>query len=220
VNLLIAVTTCPRPDGASYVEQTLASLAPWKPLVLNDRELRGARWNTWVALHASRYYDRLLLLQDDVIAEPNLIDVAQTLDIPDDVGIVNLHDFGDDFDWAPPPPGLHKFAAHRFGSLGMCGAQALLIPVDHARWLGEQDMNGCPAPGPHKADYALGWWTARSKRPCKLIVSPALVTHIGERSACHDKERREAGTGIPHAGRTIEDLQRIESDAALSPYRS
>lgn len=208
MTLLVAITTCPRPDGVSYLEQTIASLGGWQPLVLNDRELRGARWNTWVALNAARYYDRLLLLQDDVLAAPELLDVAAHMDIPADVGIVSFHDFGDDFDWAPPPPGLHKFAAHRFGSMGMCGAQALLFPVDHARWLTEQDIWAPPAPGPHKADFALGWLTARSPRPCKLIVSPALVTHIGERSACHDKERREAGAGIPHAGRTLEDFRK------------
>jgi hypothetical protein len=206
VSLLVAVTTCPRPDGASYLAETLASLAPWKPLVLDDAELRGARWNTWVALAAAAPYDRLLLLQDDVIAAPNLLDVAQGLDIPPDVGLVSFHDFGDDFEWQAPPPGLHRFAAHRFGSLGMCGAQALLIPGDHARWLAACDPASCPAPGPHKADYALGWFTARSRRPWKLIVSPPLVRHIGERSACHDQERREAGVGIPHAGRTMEDL--------------
>jgi hypothetical protein len=210
MTLLVAVTTCPRPEGASYLGQTLASLAPWRPLVLNDRDLRGARWNTWVALNAARYYDRLLLLQDDVIAAPGLLDVAANLEIPDDVGFVSFHDFGDDFDWCPVPPGLHKFAAHRFGSMGLCGAQALLFPTEHARWLAAQDMypEACPQPGPHHADYLVGWWTARSPRPCKLVWAPALVTHIGERSACHDKERRDAGAGIPHAGRTLEDLTR------------
>jgi hypothetical protein len=206
VTLLVAVTTCPRPDGASYLAETLASLAPWKPLVLEDAELRGARWNVWVALAAAAPYDRLLLLQDDVIAAPNLLDVAQNLEIPDDVGLVSFHDFGDDFEWKKPAPGLHKFGAHRFGSIGMCGAQALLMPGDHARWLSRRTLDMCPAPGPHRVDYALGWLTARSPRPCKVVVHPPLVRHVGERSACHDQERREAGVGIPHAGRTMEDL--------------
>lgn len=208
MTLLIAVTTCTRPDGADYLRATLAAIeGPGRrALIFDDFNRCGARWNTWRALQAADLADRLLLLQDDVIAAPGLCDLAETMEIPGDVGVVNFHDFGDDFDWRPPPPGVHKFPAHRLGSLGMCGAQCLLLPSDHARWLAAQDVNACPAPGPHAADYAIGWWTARSARPCKLIVAPALVTHVGERSACHEDERRAAGVSIPHAGRTMEAI--------------
>jgi hypothetical protein len=203
VSLLVAITTCPRPAGASYLEQTLASLGDGDPLILCDLELRGARANTWRALNAASGYDRLLLLQDDVIASAGLRDFAATVAIPDDVGFVTGHDFGDDFTWQPPTPGLHKFPAHRFGGIGLCGAQCLIMPGEHAAWLAAQDPSAPPKPGPHGADYAIGWWTARSLRPNKLIAWPALVEHVGERSACWDDDRRAAGVGIPHAGRTF-----------------
>ena len=206
VSHLIAVTTCVRPGGASYLRETIASLGA-HPLIFDDVNRMGARWNTWRALEEGGHYDRLLLFQDDVIAEPDLVARMLYAPIPDDVGFITYHDCGDDIDWQPPQPGVHKFAAHRFGSQGLCGAQCLLIPGDHARWLAGKDMNACPKPGPHGADYAIGWWTQRSPRPWKLIVSPSPVRHIGERSACHDDERRAAGCGIPHAGQTLEDFK-------------
>lgn len=199
---LVAITTCARPGGANYLSATIRSLEA-HPLIFDDVNRRGARWNMWRALEEGGHYDRLLLFQDDVIAEPGLVERMRTFEIPVDVGIVNFHDCGDDFHWEAPPPGVHKFLAHRFGSQGLCGAQCLLIPGDHARWLAAQDMNACPKPGPHHADYALGWWTVRSARPNKLIVSPSPVKHIGERSACHDEIRRAAGVDIPHAGATL-----------------
>lgn len=203
----IAVTTCPRPGGARYLPQMLDSLGGVgpAPVVFSDHAKRGARWNTWRALAAGAYYERLLLFQDDVIVAPGAVERMLDMSIPSDVGVVNCHDFGDDFFFEKPPEGEHRFEAHRFGSAGMCGAQALVIPGDHAKWLASKDMNAPTQPGPHGADYAIGWWTARSPRPWKLVVHPALVRHIGERSACHEEERREAGVGIPHAGRTLED---------------
>jgi hypothetical protein len=206
---LFVVITCPRPGKVSYLGPTVESLGPFDNegvVILRDEEKRGCRWNTWRALGHGRHYDRLILLQDDVILEEGAAMQMVTMHIPRDVGIVNFHDFGDDFDWQVPPVGIHKFPAHRFGSMGMCGAQALVIPGDHACWLAEQNPDECPVAGPHKADYALGWLTARSSRPNKLIVSPSPVRHVGERSACHEEERRLAGVGIPHAGRTFEDL--------------
>lgn len=207
---LIAITTCRRPGGASYLEQTLAALkgfaAGWRLAVLDDDEGRGARWNAWRALRLGGQFERLLLLQDDVIVEPGFLERALAFPIPADVGVVNFHDFGDDFYFEAAPPGEHRFGAHRFGSMGMCGAQCLLIPGDHAAWLAGKDMAAPAQPGPHGADYAIGWHTARSPRPWKLVVSPSPVRHIGERSACHEDERRAAGVGIPHAGRTMEDL--------------
>jgi hypothetical protein len=199
----IVITTCPRPEDVGYLGQTMASIG--HPVtVLSDEQKRGARWNTWRALSWGDPVDRLLLFQDDVIVEDGLVDRMLAFDIPKDVGLVSFHDCGDDFDWLPPPTGIHKFRAHRLGSQGLCGAQCLLIPGEHARWIASQDMNACPKPGPHGADYAIGWWTARSARPWKLIVAPSPVLHIGELSACHQDVRSAAGAGIPHAGDTIE----------------
>lgn len=208
---LVAVTTCPRPDGVSYLERTLASIerGPDDELVVfDDPELRGSRWNTWRALELGGSYDRLLLFQDDLIAQPWATLLMRTIDIPDDVGVVNLHDCGDDFLWQEPPAGIHKFPAHRPGGLGMIGSQCLVIPGEHSRWLAAQDMAAPPSPGPHADDFAIGWWTAQSQRPNKLVVYPSPVRHIGERSACHDKLRSKAGIDIPHAGRTVADLLR------------
>ncbi len=207
---LLAITTCPRPGGARYLPQTLASLgaAAQDAVVFDDVHHLGARWNTWRALAAGGYHERLLLFQDDVIAEPGLVERMLEFPIPDDVGVVNFHDCGDDFFWEMVPPGVYRFPAHRPGGLGMVGAQCLLIPGAHAAWLASCDLSDCPQPGPHNADFAISWFTARSPRPSKLIVSPAPVRHIGERSACHDEARRAAGASIPHAGRTLLDILR------------
>lgn len=202
--MIVVVTTCPRPNGASYLAQTLASLGGGA-IISEDREQRGSRWNTWRALSFAAPRDgRVLLLQDDVIAEPSLLDVAANIEIPDDVGVVSFHDCGDDFHWQTPPAGIQKFPAHRLGSLGLIGAQCLLFPAEHASWLAAQDVDGPPIHGRHGADYAIGWWTKRSKRPNKLIVSPALVRHVGEESACWP-DRKASGAPIPHAGRTLEE---------------
>lgn len=207
--LRIVITTSPRQDGADYLLEMLRSLRTSVPVELfSDPGKAGARWNTWQALGAASRRnppERLLLMQDDVVASPDLVDVATHIEIPDDVGVVSFHDCGDDFHWEVPPPGVHKFPAHRIGSHGLIGAQCLLFPATHAAWLAAQDMNAPPVPGPHSADYAIGWWTAKSSRPNKLIVSPAMVRHIGERSACHP-DRRAAGAPIPHAGRTFVDF--------------
>jgi hypothetical protein len=200
--VIVVVTTCPR-DGASYLDETLRSLGGGA-IVFDDIERKGARWNTWRAL-ACGSRERLLLVQDDVIADPSLVDIARLMHIPGDVGVVSFHDCGDDFHWQTPPPGVHKFPAHRLGSHGLIGAQCLLFPPDQARWLSEQDMDAPPWPGPHAADTAIGWWTRRSPRPNKLVVTPALVRHVGEESACWP-DRKAAGAPIPHAGRTLEDM--------------
>lgn len=223
--MLIAVTTCPRPGGVSYLEQTLASLAGpatkrCHVAVLDDDAGQGARWNAWRALRLGAAFERLLLLQDDVICEPGCVERALDFEIPHDVGVVNFHDFGDDFFFETPPAGVHRFEAHRFGSMGMCGAQALLIPGEQASWLAAQDRTACPQPGPHGADYAIGFFTARSPRPWKLIVSPSPVRHIGERSACHEEERRLARVGIPHAGQTWETIDPLPTGESLSARRS
>lgn len=185
---MIVVTTCVRP-GASYLKATLASIgAP--VAVLNDLRGRGARWNTWRALDlAAREArdDRLILLQDDVHLAPGALEAMRTMEIPDDVGIVNFHDFGQDFmPWDRPAPGQHRFPAHTFGSGGMCGAQALVIPLHNVMWLAGCDPNHPELPtGPHGADYAIGWWTQRGPWRWKLIVRPSPVTHLGAVSACH-----------------------------------
>ncbi len=203
--MLVAVTTAPRPDYTSYLAATLATL-DGRPSIFVDSERRGARWNTWRALGAASGEDRLLLLQDDLVCEPGLIARAASTEIPADVGVVNFHDCGDDFYWQPVPSGIHKFRSHRDGGLGMVGAQCLLMTGEHAAWLARQDLSTCPQPGPHNADFAIGWFTSRSPRPYKLIISPSPIRHVGERSACWENDRRAVGARIPHAGRTIKDL--------------
>lgn len=188
---MIVITTCPRP--VSYLAQTIASLGPFSDevVVLDDVEKRGSRWNTQRALAAHAEHGRggrLILLQDDVIAPPEAITQMLSMHIPDDVGLVNCHDFGDDFmPWDRPTPGFHRFPAHEFGSWGMCGAQALVLPADHVRWLLDHETPPTypHAGNPHGADYWLGWMTARSPRPWKLVVRPSPVRHLGAVSACH-----------------------------------
>lgn len=203
--LLVAVTTAPRPGGVSYLAETLEALGG-SPVVFDDVDRRGSRWNTWRALAAGGDHDRVLIVQDDIICSPGFLARAEAMAIPSDVGIINFHDCGDDFLWQPVPDGTHKFRAHREGGLGMIGAQCLLMSAEHARWLVVQDINACPQPGPHAVDFLIGWLTARSPRPNKLIVSPSPVRHVGERSACWDEARQRVGAGIPRPGRTVADL--------------
>lgn len=204
---LSTIITCHRPGGADYFRETYASLASQglHPAIFDDVNHMGSRWNGWRALQAGGDYERLLFFEDDVVVSPGLVERMLTMEIPDDVGVVNLHDFGDDFGYESPPGGIYKFPSHRFASPGMKGSQCLLFPGEQAAWLAKQNMNASQ-PGRHCLDYAIGWWTAQSPRPNKLIVTPSPVRHIGERSACHDEERRAAGVGIPHAGRTLADL--------------
>lgn len=201
---MIVVTTCPR-LGVSYLADTIASLGEYgdEAVVVRDDELRGARWNMRQALEAHGRWgrgSRLLLFQDDVQASPEVVREMLTVEIPADVGVVNYHDFGYDFmPWDQPEPGLHKFPAHEFGSFGMMGAQALVLPADHVRWLLDT-----PTPptypheaNPHGADYWLGWMTARSPRPGKLVVRPSPILHLGAVSACHAEAR--GGASQPQA---------------------
>jgi hypothetical protein len=189
---MIVVTTCPR-TGASYLSETIASLGPYgdEAVVVDDAGCKGSRWNLRRALEAHVRWGRggrMVLFQDDVAASPGVVEEMLTMEIPDDVGIVNFHDFGIDFmPWDAPAPGAHRFPAHVFGSPGMCGAQALVIPDEHVRWL--LDTPTPPvyphAANPHGADYWLGWMTARSPRPVKIVIRPSPVRHLGEVSACH-----------------------------------
>lgn len=189
---MIVVTTCPRPDGAYYLARMLAGIG-MPDEILVDESRRGARWNIWRAVDVASercVVDRLILLQDDVVLAPGALLTMETMEIPADVGIVNFHDFGADFmPWDRPEPGLHRFPAHKFGSGGMCGAQALVIPIENVRWLAGCDPNHPELPpGPHGADYAIGWWTQKGPRPWKLVVRPSPVTHLGAVSSCHVRD--------------------------------
>lgn len=187
---MIAVTTCPR-AGASYLAETIAALGPFgdEVVIVRDDELRGARWNMRQAFGAWERWgrgSRLVLLQDDVFVPHDAVREMLTMHIPSDVGIVNFHDFGIDFmPWDAPAPGAHRFKAHEFGSPGMCGAQALVMPPEHVRWLldAETPAHYPHSPNPNGADYWLGWMTARSPRPYKLVVRPSPVRHLGAISA-------------------------------------
>lgn len=195
---MIVVTTCPRP--VSYLGETITALGEYgdETVVVSDDESRGARWNLRQALTAHERWgrgSRMIMLQDDVIVSPETIRDMLTMEIPTTVGIVNFHDFGNDFmPWDKPAPGAHKFPAHVFGSPGMMGAQALVIPDDHVHWLlNAQTPPEYPqAANPHGADYWLGWMTARSPRPFKLVIRPSPVRHVGAVSACHQAARGDA----------------------------
>jgi hypothetical protein len=204
--MFVAVTTCPRPDGVSYLDETLRSLAS-EVAVFNDVERKGSRWNTWRAIKSAAFKgDRLLLVQDDVVACKNFALFARRCDVPSDVGVVTFSSFSDDFldldlkyIHEEPPPGAYKFPAHRFGSRGMEGAQALLFPAASVAFLAAQDPwhPEIVHRGPHNADFAIGWHVARSPQPLKLVHVPALVHHVGERSACHEETRKRFGWAMP-----------------------
>lgn len=71
----------------------------------------------------------------------------------------------------------------------MCGAQALVIPMENVRWLASCDPNDPELPQtPHGADYVLGRWTSKGPRPWKLVVRPSPVTHLGVTSSCHVRD--------------------------------
>lgn len=221
---LLIVTTCARrAGGVSYLASTLSELERVGALncdrmVVSDGQppdfdggawpsavqglAPGSRPTMWAALRiaASRNASRLLYFQDDVVPVGNLVNFMLRFPIPDDVGLVNLHDFGDFRAKVDTPPGWHRREAHDTADYGMCGAQCLILPGSIVKWLAGKHPSP-PAMGKRTdshADYALGWWVARSPRPVKLIRSPALIHHRGIVSAAHP-DRETLGHRHPQA---------------------
>jgi hypothetical protein len=111
----IAVVTCERRGGVSYLEGTLGCidreggvdidervvlasgnrpdvLAPWT--VYHNRQKDGSRFNMWRAFERAviEGWDRLLYFEDDIRLAKNAVRAAAAIELPPDVAFLDLRD--------------------------------------------------------------------------------------------------------------------------------
>jgi hypothetical protein len=194
---VIAVVTCERPCGASYLRATLDSIDASardtnklvfvdgaEPLPLPDGwrsvcmrrpgERAENRWTAWGAIRVAAAGDEdLLLCEDDIRFCRNGAARAETVPIPDDVAFLSYFaPFGD----MTMVEGIWRTGMTTFGY-----AQCLRLPARTCRELADadQEMRDCPVGMTDAVLRAIG-----VRRRWRYGVHyPGIVQHVGEVSA-------------------------------------
>ncbi len=193
---MIVVLTHPRPDGVSYLQETLASIdasatsrrwvvtdttshrpeipEPWR-LHAFDRPVTQRPENRWALWRAFRLAveknEDLVVFEDDVTVCKNGAAYAEKFLVPPDVAWVSLYD-----PWLAPgaPSGLWRARAQ-----GFMYAQAIKFPLSTCRLFGHLDIKAHPLRG---SDDQLAAW-GRLLNLSYAIHTPSLVQHVGDVSA-------------------------------------
>lgn len=190
---LLAVKTCPRPDGVSYLQRTLESLAKAGALENNDRVVISDGYESlairdWAitmgpgpsgpamalgrVLQQARQYDQILLFEDDLVACKNAIPWMLKVGVPDDLFLVSFFDV--DRCKTGTEPGLYRFPNRVFSST-LC----VLLPKRSVEFLLSRDQF-------HRhesADSLLSSEMGLSPWPYYGLHYPSLVEHVGAVSA-------------------------------------
>lgn len=187
MKIFSAITTCPRPDGISYLPATLASLhaAGFTPEIVNDPDKGGS----WPALRralagllerSEAADDCLIVFQDDVVAAKGLADWLQNNLWPgpvETIGVVSLYTAGP----CHQQPGW--FTTDDLGVHRTWGACALCLPRRSAElvlaYRERAMLNG--------SDTTLAGFF-RSRNLKWFLHSPSLTNHVGAISSICVKE--------------------------------
>ncbi len=209
---LVSITTCPRPDGASYLRSTAAALlregattcalrvifcdgesvtVPPGWAIAGDRDQRedvkrdGSRLTMWRVFRfaVEQGVDRLLYCEDDIVPCRNAVRKMCAMRISDRVAFIDFHDMRRLI--GTTQPGLRALALGS-ASYAYWGTQCMLFPRRTLDWLVREDPTAVAVKGlPHCADLALGALLARSPWPRYAAHLPCLVRHAGVVSAAH-----------------------------------
>ncbi len=217
----LVVTTCPRPDGVSYLEGTLNQLNQAgademvNKLVFSDGPLphgireRFTSWNffeydgpsgTKKALwRVFKYFDgdpsdfRLLLIEDDVIACRNAINRMLMTEIPDGMAAVTFFDLRETD--ASTPWGIHRRKLKRKSHQTLWGLQAVLFEGGAVRFLAKQDPESIDylQSSIHQSDVALSELLAEGYHRQHFGVHvPNLFEHCGDVSAWGNQKKHRS----------------------------
>jgi hypothetical protein len=236
---MVIVQTTRRPQEASYIAHTLASIGDVgarKKIVVSDGPLpdgfvrpddwmvveftwRGARATGWrclqLALEAGA--DDLVLLQDDVVVCEGGGELLDRAPVPESCSAVTFFS-------GQTLPGLQPKATGpaRYIVLGASGtAQALKLPRRALEWLVARDPFAAPNISPrepHLFDDALFAHARESPWPHVAHLVPNPVRHVGEISACGTRRIFQQPWSVRRGDRFPGDVASLPIHAV--PYRS
>jgi hypothetical protein len=207
LDVLVVVSTCPRPGGVVYLPGTLSSLdaagarfftrvvfsdgrlpvgvaCAW-PYIETENAVRSPRNNLQAAIRMADEVgaERLLFFEDDVVACKNAVLAMAALEFPRDAAFVSFHDIKETRDGRRPE--LLQVPVRGFDGRGLWGSQALAFPRRAIRQLRDKDFFSV-----RQDDLRVG--SDRSLEDLTLPFSPSyrlhvpsLVNHVGRASAAH-----------------------------------
>lgn len=205
---MIIVTTTRRPQGVSYVTDTLRSIGDVgsrRKVLVSDGPLdvdvpdgwevrqhswQGARATGWIALQIAldAGVDDMVLCQDDVVICEDGSSVMDTCPVPDNC--VATH-----FYTKHGLPGLQKKnpGQARLVVIGASGtAQAFKMPRRSLEYLCAKDYKKAPnhiTDNPHQFDDAMFAFARESPWPHVAHLVPNVVRHVGEVSVCGSRTK-------------------------------
>lgn len=210
-SIILAITTCPRPQQASYFEATFESIlkngsdlidhkivlsdgpfphpqrSDWK-YVIRTEGPTSVRNNLWDAFRYAHMENacRLLYFEDDIELCRNAIRRMATITIPPDVAFMSFHDVKE----APPltPAGIYRVPAAGRDGNGFWGAQAMVFPQRTLAYLAPLDPfepRRWRDSWKRHGDRVLEHYVGLSPWPHYAVHIPCLVKHLGEISIAH-----------------------------------
>jgi hypothetical protein len=202
----VLVMTCPRPQGVSYLDETLRLLdqagagefdsklvvsdgplgrCSWPSMVFEGpSDTRAARWRTWqIALDTG--CDLILYCEDDISPCRNALRFIRNFPVAMQFAFVSFFEMYELE--AGMVEGLHPIKTYeRKHTRFFSGNQCLWIPRRTIEYLAtcrpddpEIPVDQWMRPG-GSSDALLGWHLSRSPWPCYAAHMPSLVQHVGE----------------------------------------
>lgn len=195
---ILAVSTCPRPEGASYVKATLESVDAAgadlcdEKLVISDglfdrnnlpESTKHRPWTVvefggpsgssramWHVFEAvtRRGADQIIFVEDDVVMAKNAVQRILQVGVPDDLFLVTY--FDPDRLRPRTPPGVYKFPTRVY----MCN-QCFCMPRRVMEYLLKRGIGDTES-----SDTSIVIQGGRSPWPWYGTHAPCLVEHVGD----------------------------------------
>jgi len=236
---LIAVSTCLRPGGVSYLRETLRSLeaagasnfpkivfsnGPIPPIDIcpwpcQETTTASSRSNLVAAISmaANLNAERLLFFEDDILACVGAVERMATVKIPGDVSFMTFHDLKELQNDETMRPSVMRVPAKGFDGRGFWGNQAIAIPNLTLRYLAKKDFFSIRRDElPGGGDSSIGDLAASSPRPFFSVHIPSLVRHTGAVSVAHPGAQLGKRQPRNYRGDSFDAHQLVRSDASSS----
>ena len=219
---LIVVSTCPRPNGVSYLMQTLSNIDKEggmhiDKLILSNGEMNecpsawdylethhalpiSTRTNLWQAfsIAKTRNVDSLLFFEDDIVLCKNAVARMLEVDCPSHCTFVSFFDNnrGRSSKWGIQTSSLPK----DFNGQLFHGTLAMSFPKKTIEFLADKDPFSLRTDQPHRqADTVMAEICATSPWPHVAHHIPSLVRHVGEISVAWPEKKRTKQDLIPES---------------------
>lgn len=213
-SFIIAVSTCIREGGVSYLSETLGSLwlagaglasksgrvvfsdgpppkefeehsERWS-MEVTSMERSSSRTNLWAAIRmaAREGVERLIYFEDDVIACQQAIERMVTVPILNKTGLVTFHDYKEIE--AGKPDGLYVVPITGRYATGFWGLQSVVFSWGGIQTLAKRDpFSVYTELRKNNGDRTVEKFLNDSRYDKIQVHVPALVRHTGEHSIAH-----------------------------------